>query len=133
MNSVHESSSRTMSKNLTPEKYLVKPGQKQAECTKCTTLAKPRAQRPCRAPQRPSACVCAVPRALRPAQPVLKWAVAYFRFLLQYFFLILFFSLFPATGKFQNNYLYIFFFIFHNTQINFYKNLFSSIFFSFTL
>ena len=34
---------------------------------------------------------------------------------------IFFFSLFPATGKIQKNYLYIFFF---------YKNLFSSIFFN---
>ena len=32
MNSVHEPDSRTMSKNLTQEKYRVKSGQKQAEC-----------------------------------------------------------------------------------------------------
>ena len=36
MNSVHEPGSQTMSKNLTPEKYQVKPGKKQAECTECT-------------------------------------------------------------------------------------------------
>ena len=42
----------------------------------------------CLPPQRPRplharACARAVPRALRPAQPVLKWAVAHFRFLLK--------------------------------------------------
>ena len=38
MNSVHEPGSRTMSKNPTQEKYRVKSGQKQAECTECTAL-----------------------------------------------------------------------------------------------
>ena len=129
MNTVHEPGSRTMSKNLTPEKYRVKPGQKQVACTECTTswpsstpsragpacLSLPAAQAP-RAPaclsrgprapvlKCPSVCAClpaapapsplraqrpcahAVPRALRSSQPVLKWAVAHFRFLLQIFF-----------------------------------------------
>ena len=57
MNSVHEPGSRTMSKNLTQEQYCVKPGKKQAECTKCTALASPRAQVEHPAP---------VPRAIRP-------------------------------------------------------------------
>ena len=39
MNSVHESGSRTISKNLTPEKYRVKPGQKQA--ARAELLARP--------------------------------------------------------------------------------------------
>ena len=63
----------------------------------------------CLPPQRPRPCApsapAPVPRALRLAQPVLKWAVANFRFLLQYFF-----SLFPTTGKFQKNYLYTYIF-----------------------
>ena len=44
MNSVHEPDSRTMSKNLTQEKYRVKSGQKQAECTECTDLGQPTAR-----------------------------------------------------------------------------------------
>ena len=80
MNSVHEPGSRTMSKNLTPEKYRVKPGQKQAECTKCTALASlpaqaahlghPPAAPPPRAlvPPAPHGPVSLLPRA--PATPV---------------------------------------------------------------
>ena len=62
MNSVHEPGSRTMSKNLTQEKYQVKSGQKQVECTKCTALGQP--ARPCRA--LPCACRASAP-PLRPA------------------------------------------------------------------
>ena len=75
MNSVHEPGSRTMSKNLTPEKYRVKPGQKQAECTKCTALANPRTQaaRPAprpRAPRTPAVVrsLCPVPARPCPAR-----------------------------------------------------------------
>ena len=53
MNSIHEPASRTMSKNLTQEKYRVEPGQKQAEHTKCTALASPRAQAAPRPPSQP--------------------------------------------------------------------------------
>ena len=60
MNSVHEPGSRTMSKNLTQEKYRVEPGQKQAECTECTAQSQP--ARPGRAPR-----TCS-PHALRPAR-----------------------------------------------------------------
>ena len=62
MNSVHEPGSRTMSKNLTQEKYQVKSGQKQVECTECTALGQP--ARPCRA--LPRACRAPAP-PLRPA------------------------------------------------------------------
>ena len=56
MNSVHEPGSRTMSKNLTQEKYRVKSGKKQAEYTECTTLSQAAhpALRP-RAPRAPAA------------------------------------------------------------------------------
>ena len=60
MNSVHEPGSRTMSKNLTQEKYQVEPGQKQAECTECTVQSQP--TRPGHARPVPSACL---PRAQR--------------------------------------------------------------------
>ena len=61
MNSVHEPSSRTMSKYFDSGKYRVEPGQKQAECTKCTALASPGAQA-----ARPAPCRAAATR-LRPA------------------------------------------------------------------
>ena len=63
MNSVHEPGSRTMSKNLTPKKYRVKLGQKQAKCTKCTALASPRLPRSRCAPRPPRA------RLLRSTRP----------------------------------------------------------------
>ena len=66
MNSVHESGSRTMSKNLTQEKYRVKSSQKQAECTECPALGQP--ARPL-APRAPAPAACA-PRALQlPTRP----------------------------------------------------------------
>ena len=63
MNSVHEPGSRTMSKNLTQEKYRVKPGKTQAECTECTARWPSntpgrapllRRARPCRAARPPA-------------------------------------------------------------------------------
>ena len=70
MNSVHELDSRTMSKNLTHEKYRVKLGQKQAECTECTALGQPArpAPRP-RAPRLRPAPVPRPPRAPPTARP----------------------------------------------------------------
>ena len=75
MNSVHEPGSRTMSKNLTQEKYRVELGQKQVKCTKCTALASPRAQRlgcepRATLPRPPRACcrlLCAPASPLLPA------------------------------------------------------------------
>ena len=60
MNNVHEPGSRIMSENLTQEKYRVKPGQKQAECTECTAFGQPAC------PGREQAAQPALPRALRP-------------------------------------------------------------------
>ena len=67
MNSVHEPGSRTMSKNLTQEKYRVEQGQKQAKCTKCTALASPCAQ----AARLPRPCC-----ALAAAAPLLRASAA---------------------------------------------------------
>ena len=69
MNSVHEPGSRTMSKNLTQEKYRVEPGQKQTECTQCTALASPRAQPalPTPSPRPPRAPAAPLARLLPPA------------------------------------------------------------------
>ena len=60
MNSVHELGSRTMSKKFDSGKYRVEPGQKQAECTECTTQGQPARCRACWAP-RPRACRAPVP------------------------------------------------------------------------
>ena len=77
MNSVHEPGSRTMSKNLTQEKYRVKPGKKQAECTECTArwpsntpgrAPLPRRAHPCRAVRAPAAPCAPLPRRARPCR-----------------------------------------------------------------
>ena len=105
-----------------------RPGPRALEPAPAPAYLRPQLPRPC-APSAPAP----MPRTLSLVHPVLKWAVAHFRFLLQYIYI--FFSLSPATGKFQkkNIYTYIYTFIFHNTQIHFYKKLFSSILFSFTM
>ena len=76
MNSVHELGSRTMSKNLTQEKYRVKPGQKQVECTECTAFGQPARPGPAPSPGRtplprawralPRACRALARRRVRP-------------------------------------------------------------------
>ena len=78
MNSFHELGSRTMSKNLTQEKYRVKPSQKQAECTAQSQPARPAPA--CRAPcahpapapllpHTPRACRCLLRTPARPLRP----------------------------------------------------------------
>ena len=71
MNSVHEPGSRTMSKNLTSEKYRVKPGQKQAACTECTASwpsSTPGSVRPAR-PSLPVARATRAPASPEPRAP----------------------------------------------------------------
>ena len=70
MNSVHEPGSRTMSKNLTQEKYRVKTSQKQAKCTECTALGQPARQ---------SCAPNALSRAQRPAARAPRSAAARLR------------------------------------------------------
>ena len=63
MNSVHEPGSRTMSKNLTQEKYRVEQGQKQVGRTECTAKSQPA----CPGRARPAPACRARPARLRPA------------------------------------------------------------------
>ena len=73
MNNVHEPGSRTMSKNLTQEKYRVKPGRKQAKCTECIALASLHAQvaRPALRSHAPRVPRAPLPRPLRPCSACL--------------------------------------------------------------
>ena len=95
--------------------------QKRAKCTKCTALASPRAPRACPSARAPAPVPRTRLRPCRVARPAPSPASAQMGGSpFQVSAPIFFFFLVSSYWKIPKKYLYIFFFIFHNTQIKFF-------------